>query len=257
MSEHHSARFVEGQRLLRDLGARLREQREARGLSVSDLAQQSGVSRRYLTEAEAGRANLSVLRLQDLARALEVGLGELLRDAAPPRERIALVGLRGAGKSTLGRALALRLEVPFVELDERVEALAGASLAEMFALHGEAGYHRFEAEALENVLREGGRLVVAVGGSIVTRPATFERLRRACRTVWLRAGADEHFDRVQAQGDRRPMADRPRARAELVTLLAEREPLYAECDVTVDTRRLDVASSLAALIDRLNADEGT
>ena len=108
MSEHHSAHVQEGQRLLRDLGARLREQREARGVSVSDLAQLSGLSRRYLTDAEAGRANLSVLRLQDLARALEIGLGDLLRDAAPPRERIALVGLRGAGKSTLGRALALR-----------------------------------------------------------------------------------------------------------------------------------------------------
>ncbi len=257
MSEHHSAHVQEGQRLLRDLGARLREQREARGVSVSDLAQLSGLSRRYLTDAEAGRANLSVLRLQDLARALEIGLGDLLRDAAPPRERIALVGLRGAGKSTLGRALALRLEVPFVELDERVEALAGASLAEIFALHGDAGYHRFEAEALENVLREGGRLVLAVGGSIVTRSTTFERLRRACRTVWLRASADEHFDRVQAQGDRRPMADRPRARAELVALLSEREPLYATCDVTVDTRRMDVARSLALLTERLGADPGT
>ncbi len=257
MSAHHTARVQEGQRLLRDLGACLREQREARGLSVSDLAQRSGVSRRYLTEAEAGRANLSVLRLQDLARALDVGLCDLLRESPPLRERIALVGLRGAGKSTLGRALALRLEMPFVELDERVEAVAGASLAEIFALHGEAGYHRFEAEALENVLREGGRLVLAVGGSIVTRPTTFERLRRACRTVWLRASADEHFDRVQAQGDRRPMADRPRARAELVALLAEREPLYATCDVMVDTRRLDVARSLEVLRLRLGPDEGT
>ncbi len=247
MPEHLSSLGWEGQRALRELGARLRALREARGLSVSELALRSGVSRRYLTEAEAGRANLTLLRLLDLARALESPIQELVCPAGAPRERIALVGLRGAGKSTLGRQLALRLEVPFVELDQRVEALAGASLGEVFALHGEAGYHRFEAEALEEVLREGERLVLAVGGSIVTRTDTFERLKRACRTVWLRASPAEHFDRVHAQGDRRPMAERPRARAELEKLLRSREPLYAACEVTVDTRGLDVAGSLAAL----------
>lgn len=236
---------------MRELGNRLRSLREARGLSVSDLAARAGLSRRYLTEAEAGRANVSLLRLLDLARALEVPIQDLVCPAGPPRERIALVGLRGAGKSTLGRQLALRLEVPFVELDQRVEALAGAPLGELFALHGEAGYHRFEAEALEEVLREGERLVLAVGGSIVTRPATFERLKRACRTVWLRASPAEHFDRVRDQGDRRPMADRPRARAELEALLRDREPLYAACEVAVDTRGLDVAQSLAVLESRL------
>jgi XRE family aerobic/anaerobic benzoate catabolism transcriptional regulator len=204
-----------------------------------------------LTDAEAGRANLSVLRLLDLARALGIAVQDLVRESDPPRERIALVGLRGAGKSTLGRELALRLEAPFVELDQRVEALAGASLGEIFALHGDAGYHRFEAEALEGVLCEGERLVLAVGGSIVTRPDTFERLRRACRTVWLRASPTEHFERVRAQGDRRPMADRPRARAELEALLRGREPLYAACEVAVDTRGLGVAESLAALESQL------
>lgn len=255
MSEHHNAVRVEGQpeparaeaRFLRELGQRLRDQRERCGLSVSDLAGLSGLSRRYLTEAEAGRANLSVLRLLDLSRALGVGLEDLVRAAPRPRERIALVGLRGAGKTTLGRQLALHIEAPFVELDERVEALAGATLGEIFALHGEAGYHRFEAEALEAVLREGGRLVLATGGSIVTRPATFERLKRACRTVWLRADPAEHFERVQSQGDPRPMADRPRARAELEALLREREPLYAECERTVDTRDRGIAESLRQL----------
>jgi len=256
MDEHLSSQFREGQRALRELGHRLRAQREARGLSVSDLALQAGLSRRYLTEAEAGRANLSVLRLLDLARALGVAVEDLVREADPPRERIALVGLRGAGKSTLGRRLALRLEVPFVELDQRVEALAGASLGEVFALHGEAGYHRFEAEALEAVLSEGERLVLAVGGSLVTRPDTFERLRRACRTVWVRASPADHFERVRAQGDRRPMADRPRARAELEALLRQREPLYGACDLAVDTHGRDVAASLAALEQALGRDAG-
>ncbi|MCY2960205.1 MAG: helix-turn-helix domain-containing protein [Planctomycetota bacterium] len=247
MPAHHSSQPWEGQRALRELGHRLRARRESLGLSVSDLAVASGVSRRYLTEAEAGRANLSVLRLLDLARALEVPIQDLVRESDAPRERIALVGLRGAGKSTLGRQLALRLEVPFVELDQRVEALAGAPLGEIFSLHGEAGYHRFEAEALEAVLSEGERLVLAVGGSIVTRPSTFERLKRACRTVWLRASPAEHYERVRAQGDRRPMADRPGARAELEALLRGREPLYAACELSVDTRGRNVAGSLAAL----------
>lgn len=233
---------------------RLRTRREAGGWSVSDLAAKAGLSRRYLTEAEAGRANVSLLRLHDLARALDVPLAELVREADAPRERIALVGLRGAGKSTLGRRLALRLDAPFVELDQRVEALAGASLGEVFALHGEAGYHRFEAEALEEVLREGERVVLAVGGSVVTRPATFERLKRACRTVWLRASPDEHYDRVRAQGDGRPMADRPRARTELEHLLRDREPLYATCALTIDTRGRDADRSLADLERALEAE---
>jgi XRE family aerobic/anaerobic benzoate catabolism transcriptional regulator len=235
MAGNHSAHTPGSQRPLADLGRRLRKRRLERGLSVSDLALQAGVSRRYLTDAEAGRANLSILKLIDLARALEVPVTALLREPEPPRERIALVGLRGAGKSTLGRRLALALEVPFVELDQRVEAVAGLTLGEIFGLHGEEGYRRFEAEALERVLSEGERVVLAVGGSVVTSPATFERLRATCRTVWLRARPEEHFERVLAQGDRRPMAERPRARAELEALLAARAPLYARCEHALDT----------------------
>lgn len=251
MAAHPNAHSGPGQRVLQELGRRLRARREAQGLALSDLAVRSGVSRRHLTEAEAGRANLSVLRLLDLARALEIPVERLLREGDAPRERIALVGLRGAGKSTLGRRLALRLEVPFVELDQRVEALAGLTLGEIFSLHGEEGFHRFEAEALEEVLREGERLVLAVGGSVVAHPPTYERLRRTCRTVWLRATPGEHFERVLAQGDGRPMADRPRARLELEALLRQREPLYAACDEVVDTRGRSVDAALEALVAAL------
>lgn len=263
MPEHSNAQFPAHQRAalhqraLLSLGRRLRARREAAGLSLSDVAGRSGVSRRHLTEAEAGRANLSVLRLLDLARALDVPVETLVRETEGPRDRIALVGLRGAGKSTLGLRLALRLEVPFVELDQRVEALAGLRLGEIFGLHGEEGFHRFEAEALEDVLREGERVVLAVGGSVVARPTTFERLRRTCRTVWLRASPAEHFERVQAQGDRRPMADRPRARAELEALLRVREPLYAACDDVVDTRGLDLDAAFEALTTAIGADRAS
>jgi XRE family aerobic/anaerobic benzoate catabolism transcriptional regulator len=253
--EQSSARTVASQALLRDLGRRLRSLRDEAGLSVSELARLAGLSRRHLTEIEAGRANPSATRLVELARALDREPADLLDLDAARRGvarggRIALVGLRGAGKSTLGRALALRLEVPFVELDRRIEEAAGLSLATVFELHGTAGYRRLEAETLEKVLAEGERFVLATGGSIVRSPATFARLRQTCHTVWLRAAPEAHYERVVAQGDRRPMAGRPRALDELKAILAEREGLYARCELTIDTQALDVPSATEELAER-------
>lgn len=255
MPAQSSSRAPSSQGLLGDLGRRLRGARERSGQTVSSLARLSGMSRRHLTEIEAGRSNLTVARLIDLAQALELDAGELLspsgEGAAVARGgRIALVGLRGAGKSTVGRALALALEVPFVELDRRIEELAGLALAAIFELHGAAGFRRLEAEALERVLAEGERCVLATGGSIVTSPATFERLRRACHTVWLKVPGEVHYERVVQQGDRRPMAGRPRALEELKALLAQREPLYARCEMQIDTQKLDLERSVAALTAR-------
>jgi len=224
------------QGFLSRLGVVLRNRREARGLSLSELARQAGVSRRYLTEAEAGRANVTVAVLLRVAAPLRTTPADLLLRAEGQRsERIALLGLRGAGKSTLGRELARTLEVPFVELDRRVEESAGLTLAEIFDLHGPEAFERFEVEALERVLAEGERIVLATGGSLVTHARTFERLRETCRTVWLRAEPEEHFQRVLGQGDRRPMQARPAAMAELRALLAAREPLYARAEITVMT----------------------
>ena len=247
--------------ILTELGRRLRDSRRKAGLTLTELSARAGVSRRYATEAEAGRANLSVLKLMRLARATGVSLAELFAVPLQTRkgERIALLGLRGAGKSTVGRALALRLEVPFVELDERVEQMAGMSLGTIFDLQGEESYHRLEAEALERVLSEGDRVVLATGGSIVTRAKAFDRLREACRTVWLMADPEDHFRRVVEQGDRRPMAERPRARAELASILAERKPLYARSDLAVQTsgRTVDeVVAEIAAHLEAESAKEG-
>lgn len=223
--------------ILARLGARLAELREQQGLALSALAHQAEISRRYLTEAEAGRANLSVVVLQRLAEALGTSAADLLGHtvAARSSERIALLGVRGAGKTTLGRQLARALEVPFVELDQRVEEHAGLSLGELFDLHGPDAFRRHEAEALEQVLGEGDRLVLATGGSLVTHARTFARLLETCRTVWLRAAPEEHFARVLAQGDRRPMHARPRAMDELRALLDERALQYARCELTLAT----------------------
>lgn len=255
MAGQSRSQVAGGQDLLRDLGRRLREVRERAALSVSELARLAEISRRHLTEIEAGRANPTVTRLVDLAQALDVDPGELLaldsaRRGVARGGRIALLGLRGAGKSSVGRALALALEVPFVELDRRIEELAGLPLASIFELHGTAGFRRLEAEALERVLSEGERFVLATGGSIVTSPETFARLRRACHTVWLRAPSEVHYERVLQQGDRRPMAGRPRALEELKALLAEREPLYSRCEVQIDTEKLDAERVVAALAAR-------
>jgi XRE family aerobic/anaerobic benzoate catabolism transcriptional regulator len=240
------------QGLLSRLGERLRATREERGLSLAELARRAGVSRRYLTEAEHGRANLSVGVLARLAEVLGTRPATLLTALEERgRERIALVGLRGAGKSSVGRELARALEVPFVELDQRVEELAGLRLSELFDLHGAEAFRRYEAEALERVLAEGERLVLATGGSIVTHRATFARLCATCHTVWLRAEPAEHFERVLGQGDRRPMRARPRAMEELRAILAEREPLYARCERTVATSGkapAEIAAELARLL---------
>lgn len=222
--------------LLEGLGRRIRELRAAQRLTLKELARRSGLSARFLVEVESGHGNISVRRLGDLAHALGSTAAGLLRDAAADAPKvIALLGLRGAGKTTIGRRLARRLRVPFVELDRRVEQAAGLTLSEIFALHGEQYYRRLERAALQSVLRDGRPLVLATGGGLVASPETYALLRRRALTVWLRARPEDHWNRVLKQGDRRPMADHPRAMAELRRLLGAREALYEQAAHTVDT----------------------
>jgi XRE family aerobic/anaerobic benzoate catabolism transcriptional regulator len=222
--------------LLAALGRRARSIRLERGWTLRDVAERSGLSPRFLVQLEAGRGNISVRRLADIARALGTTAAALLSAAetAPPRV-IALLGLRGAGKTTIGRRLARQLRVSFVELDERIEQAANLNLNEIFSLHGEQYYRRLEREVLEDVLNERRAMVLAAGGGVVTSPDTYALLRRSAITLWLRATPEDHWNRVLRQGDRRPMANHPQAMADLRALLAAREPLYATADHAIDT----------------------
>jgi len=241
MNAPTSQRQLEAAYLAR-LGERVRALRSGHGMTRKDLAKASGVSERYLAQLEAGRGNMSVLLLRKVGQALGEPVARLVdeEERAPRRERIALVGLRGAGKSTLGAKLAHELGVSFVELDREVEREAGAKLGEVFTIYGQEAFRRFESRALERVLGQHPRAVIATGGSIVTAPATYRRLLEQCVCVWLKASPEEHMSRVIAQGDLRPFrganaSGRSSAIDEIHKLLADRDALYARADLTVDT----------------------
>lgn len=192
---------------------------------------------------------LAQLPAGDLARVREAA-----RHALSPAEsrdarhrRIALIGLRGAGKSTLGRALAAAEGIPFVELNAAIEQEAGASLSEIHSLYGQAAYRRYEMRALERVLREHDTMVLATPGSLVSEPATFNLLLARCYTVWVRTSPEEHMARVVAQGDMRPMEGNREAMTDLRRILQARTPLYARADVSIDTSGQDANRSLQAL----------
>jgi XRE family transcriptional regulator, aerobic/anaerobic benzoate catabolism transcriptional regulator len=244
---------------LHALGQRVRLNRMRRGMTRRILAAQSGVSERYISAVEAGTGNGSILLLRALALALNVGLRDLLEDATELgvvvterdpgfRGRIALIGLRGAGKSTLGSLLAAQTGVPFVELDREIEKDAGLGLGEIMELHGQAGFRRLERGVLDRVIAACPAAVIAAGGGIVAETATFQRLLDACLTVWVKAAPEVHMQRVIDQGDMRPMRDNKRSMDDLRAILASREALYARADIHIETTGRSVAATLAELV---------
>jgi XRE family aerobic/anaerobic benzoate catabolism transcriptional regulator len=240
------------------LGDRVRAWRTANGSTRKALAAASGVSERYLAQIESGQGNISVLLLRKLARAMSVPVESLVREeGAPGSRRVALVGLRGAGKSTLGARLAAALGTPFVELDREVEREAGAKVGEVFAMYGQEAFRRFERRALERVLRTHDAAVIAAGGGIVTDPDSYRLLLENCRTVWLKAKPEEHMNRVIAQGDMRPFEGKMRGRSaaldEIRKLLADRDSLYSRAEVTIDTSGRPVKAMLDELKGKLTS----
>ncbi|MBL9037714.1 MAG: helix-turn-helix domain-containing protein, partial [Archangium sp.] len=216
--------------LLSSIGRRVRALRHDRSLTVKQLAEAASLSERFIGSLEAGHANISVLNLAEVARALRVPVQALVTGAqenSTGATVTALLGLRGAGKSTIGAALAKRRKVPFFELDRLVETEAGMSLGELFAMHGERYFRELELRALRRFLENTREAVLATGGGIVTSAEAFELLLAKTHTVWLKARPADHWSRVVNQGDLRPMANRPHAMAELRRRLREREPLYA------------------------------
>ena len=275
---------------LLELGQRVRALRDGRGMSRKLLARASSVSERYLGQLEAGEGNISIMLLRRVAAALSVDptallssgeeesvarrslrrllealpeqrieavLSRLLRELQPDealrRNRIALVGLRGAGKSTLGAMLAATLQIPLVELNREVAREMGLPVSEVIALYGQTGYRRIERKVFERVLDEHQRAVIVAGGGIVADEQAYRLLLANCYTVWLRASPEDHMTRVLAQGDLRPMAGNEEAMDDLRRILEAREPQYGKADAIVDTAGAAPQASLRRLLEVVQA----
>lgn len=241
--------------LLSEIGARVRNRRTAMRWTLREVAERSGVSSRFLSDLEAGKGNISVARLADVARALDLPLAALLPSEQPSAPVVSLVGLRGAGKSTIGAALAKHLHVPFVELDASIEKEANLSLGELFSLHGEAYYKRLAYELLLKLLAQNEQMVIATGGSVVTDSETWQLLKRRSHTVWLKASPDDHWKRVLDQGDNRPMANRASAMTELRSILSLRASLYSEAAQTIDTSTVRVPEAVRQIAAAIRSGE--
>jgi XRE family transcriptional regulator, aerobic/anaerobic benzoate catabolism transcriptional regulator len=275
---------ISDEEFLASLGKRVREVRARRGMTRKMVARESDVSERHLAQLETGAGNISVLLLHRVAVALHVTLADLFaleaEESEPQRmiqrffervpkqqlkavlsrlerefggeeaqrnNRIAMIGLRGAGKSTLGAMLAKERDIPFVELDREIEKDAGMPLDEIFSLYGQAGYRRIERRTLERVISEYDRAVISVGGGAVSEKRTYEYLLSHCFTVWLKTRPEEHMARVMAQGDFRPVVDHDEAMEDMRKILEARDSLYRRADLHIDTSGDSVEQSFGKL----------
>ncbi len=265
------------------VGERVRAARARKGISRRVLSEISGVSPRYLAQLEGGQGNISIGLLLKISEALDFDIEWLVasddpwhsetamaryllsratRDqigqvmaileteslASQRAGRIALIGLRGAGKSTLGRLAAAALGLPFLELDQEIELASGMPVNEVFNLYGQDAYRRLERQALERIAATHENLILAVAGGIVSEPETYSYFLRHFYAVWLKARPDEHMTRVRGQGDERPMTGNPDAMNDLKRILSSREALYSKAEAEVDTSGQSEPESVAQLL---------
>ena len=268
------------------VGNQIRLTRKKSAISRRILSEKSGVSQRYLAQLEAGSGNISIALLFQIATALETNVQDLLIDTDVPQgdfqrfanlfhnatgdqknraleqlqqsvnsgtkdNRICLLGLRGAGKSTLGQRLAEQIDTEFLELNRLIEDQGGMPIGDLIALYGQEGFRQLEKRALDTVLRTKQSVVLAVGGGIVSEAGTYQLLLESFHTIWLKALPEEHMERVRQQGDNRPMAGNPKAMDELRSILVDREGLYSRADALVDTSNRSPDSSLQDLLDEV------
>ncbi|MEN9560280.1 MAG: hypothetical protein RLZZ502_1491 [Pseudomonadota bacterium] len=241
------------QAFLLALGERVKDLRIRSQFTRKQVAQSSGVSERYLAQLENGEGNISILLLRRVLQVFHLPMAKLLAefDVVPQGNRpIALIGMRGAGKTTLGKALAKQLKRPFVEVDAEIEKLAGSSLAEIFAFSGPEGYASYEQKVLSQLLAHPSN-IIATGGSVVHYPLIYQELRSRACVLWLKARPEDYMQRVIQQGDLRPMAGRPSAMVELRELLKVRDPLYALAELCLDTSKRTEKQCLAELLKLL------
>jgi XRE family aerobic/anaerobic benzoate catabolism transcriptional regulator len=273
------------QALIARVGERVRRVREQRGIPRRVLSEKSGVSPRYLAQLESGAGNISIGLLERVAQALDfridwlvaqddpweseaLHLADLYRRADGDRRRavqnlllpgqtrarrICLLGLRGAGKSTLGRLAGAALDLPFLELNREIEDHSGMPVPEVMAFYGQEGYRLLEAQALNRVIETHDSVILAVAGGIVADPATYGALLAGFHSIWLRATPEDHMARVRAQGDSRPMRGNPEAMDQLKSLLTAREALYARAGAQMDTSGRSVEQSCDDLVALIRA----
>jgi len=273
---------------LKQVGTRVREARARKNISRKALSEISGVSQRYLAQLETGSGNISIILLRRVAEALDFKIEWLVGEEDPYESkllsiislykeatneqrmkvleildpdhpnlkrsrRIAFIGLRGAGKSTLGRLTAENIDYPFLELNDEIEQASGMPVNEVIALYGQEGYRRLEKQSVERIVATNDSIVLAVAGGIVAEPETLNYLLRYYHTIWLKADPTDHMTRVRGQGDERPMAGNPEAMDELKSILMSREALYARAEIQINTSGRTLEQSLEDILAAIDA----
>ncbi len=269
------------------VGDRVRSARARKNISRKKLSEISGVSQRYLAQLETGSGNISIVLLRRVAEALDYKIEWLVGEEDPysskllsiislykqatseqrmrilevldpdhpnlrRSRRIAFIGLRGAGKSTIGRLVSEHVDMPFLELNEEIEQAAGMPVNEVIALYGQEGYRRLEKQSIDWIVATNDSIVLAVAGGIVSEPETFNYLLRHYHTIWLKAEPTDHMTRVRGQGDERPMAGNPEAMDELKSILMSREALYERADISVNTSGRTLQQTVEDVLDEID-----